>query len=188
MGTRIVWGYPTEDDERLADEGQVILGGCVVETGVAPSHECGACGSEFIASNMLYRRTFSDGEVFGVGVWPHGRSRVRIEETGDGWLAAVERKGSMLLGEHDFATAMNDVFADWWPWEVQDWASRRGFPAEVEPTETGWSLVVREGGPFVELLLLKTWWRSLGRSPIDKAIERLSCEVSSPIWMSDVGS
>ncbi|MEA1903760.1 MAG: hypothetical protein U9N56_09565, partial [Actinomycetota bacterium] len=55
----------------------------------------------------------------------------------------------------------------------------------VAPTETGWSLNVIADGPFVELLLLKAWWRSLGRGAISKAIELLTCDVSSPIWMPD---
>lgn len=184
-GVSIVWGYPTDETMRRAEAGDVVLGGCVVTTEVTPSHECTECPTEFVARNMLYRRVFGDREVYGIGVWPHGRRRVRIEVADEGSIVLVEGKGPMLLNEHDFTAVMNELFADWWPWDVQAWVTKRGFPATVLPTETGWSLNVGEGGPFVELLLFKTWWRGLGRGAVNKAIERLTCEASSPIWIPE---
>lgn len=101
-------------------------------------------------------------------------------------MVSLDGRGSMLLHAHDFSAVMNELLADWWPWDVRSWVTRRGFPATVMPTDTRWSLNVGEGRPFVELLLFKTWWRGLGREAVEKAIERLTCEVSSPIWIPEI--
>lgn len=68
----IAWGYPTDLTMRKADEGLVVIGGCVVDTRVMPSHECADCQAEFIASSLLYRRVVDEHDVFGIGVWPTG--------------------------------------------------------------------------------------------------------------------
>lgn len=33
------------------------------------------------------------------------------------------------------------------------------------------------------LVLIKTWWRTLGRNPVESALEHLTRERSSPIWL-----
>jgi len=181
-GVPIVWGHPTVRDQQLAKEGQVVLAGCVV-TGTYPTHECGACGCQFIASSRLYLRLGARGENFGIAVWPHGRRSVRVEANEDGFTVIVEREGSMLIGRQDMTLVSNEVFADMWPWDVQRWATRRGFAANVSPHDNGWSLNVSGDLDSFELLLIKAWWRDLGRSPVGTAIERLTCEDSSPMWL-----
>ena len=181
-GTPIMWGYPTEMALQQADQGRVILGGCVV-TEPHPSHLCDTCGTEFIAANRLYKRQPAGTEVYGVAVWPHGRRSVRVEANDGGWTVMVDGEGSMLINRHAMTVIPNNVFEGMWPWEVQSWATKRGFPAQVELIETGASLRVGEAANLFELLLIKTWWRSLGRSPLESAIDRLSSEASSPIWL-----
>ena len=168
----------------MAEQGRVILAGCVV-TGMYPSHVCAGCACEFIASSRIYQRQHTGADVFGVGVWPHGRRSVRIEANDDGWAVMVAGQGSMLVDRHALMVIPNDVFEDMWPWEVEEWAARRGFVVDARPADEGWELQVGEGGGFFELLLIKAWWRSLGRSAAETAIERLSCEVSSPVWLPE---
>jgi hypothetical protein len=181
-GVPIVWGYPTVRDQQLAKEGQVILAGCDV-TGTHQTHECGTCGCEFIASSRLYLRHGAQGEIYGVAVWPHGRRSVRVEANEDGFTVMIEREGSMLIGRQDMTVACNEVFTDMWPWDVQRWATRRGFAAKVSADDNGWSLNVRGDLVSFELLLIKAWWRDLGRSSVRTAIERLTQENSSPVWL-----
>lgn len=181
-GVPIVWGYPTLRDQQLAKQGDAILAGCVV-TGTQPTHGCGTCGCEFIASSRLYLRQGAEGEIYGVAVWPHGRRSVRVETNEDGFTVMVEREGSMLMGGRDITIVASEVFADMWPWDVQSWATKRGFAAKVIPDDNGWSLSVREDLDSFELLLIKTWWRDLGRDPVATAIARLTSEDSTPVWL-----
>lgn len=181
-GVAVVWGYPSDSSRRLAEQGQVILAGCHAE-GMAPSHICRGCDGEFIAANRLYQRLHAGTEVYGVAVWPHGRRSVRIEANQPGWTVMIDGVGAMLLNDHDLPVFVDDMFHNMGPREVQGWASRRGFPAEIALDEDGWSLNVKDGAGFFELLLIKAWWRNLGRYPVEAAIERLSCHVSSPVWL-----
>jgi hypothetical protein len=183
-GIPVIWGYPTAEHEQLADQGRVILAGCVV-AGMRPSHVCGNCACEFIASDRIYQREHAGRDIYGVGVWPHGRRSVRIEANDQGWAVMIAEEGSMLIDRHALMVIPQDVFEDMWPWEVEEWASRRGFGVEARPADEGWILEVGEGGGFFELVLIKTWWRSLGRNPVKTAIDRLSCEVSSPVWLPE---
>jgi hypothetical protein len=183
-GVAIVWGYPTIRDQQRAKEDQVILGGCDV-SGRQPTHECVTCGSEFISSSRLYLRQGVGGEIYGVAVWPHGRRSIRVEANQDVFTVIIERKGSMLINRHHMNVVTNEVFADMWPWDVQSWATKRGVAAKVTSHDNGWSLDVMEDSETLELLLIKTWWRDLGRSPAGTAIERLTCEHSSPMWLPE---
>lgn len=181
-GVPIVWGYPTLRDQQLAKQGDAILAGCVV-TGNRPTHECSTCGCEFIASSRLYQRQRADIDIPGVAVWPHGRRSVRVEANEEGFTVMVEREGSMLIGQQDLIAVANSVFEDKWPWDVQSWATKRGFVAKVAPHDNGWSLSVSGDSEFFELLLIKAWWRDLGRNPAETAIDRLTSENSSPVWL-----
>lgn len=185
-GVPIVWGYPTERTMRDAKQGLVVLAGCVVDNGIMPSHVCDTCDAEFVASNRLYKRVQNGQDVYGIAVWPQGRRSVRVESNDRGWTVVVDRAGSMLLVQDHLDLVVADVFHGMHPWEVEAWASKRGFPAQTKPLGDGWALEVSPvlAGLF-ELLLLKSWWRDLGRGAVQKAIDRLSCEVSSPIWMPD---
>jgi hypothetical protein len=118
-----------------------------------------------------------------VAVWPHGRRSVRVEANEEGFTVMVQREGSMLIGRHDMIVVANMVFAEKWPWDVQSWATKRGFVAKVAPHDNGWSLSVSGDSEFFELLLIKAWWRDLGRNPAETAIDRLTSENSSPVWL-----
>lgn len=91
----------------------------------------------------------------------------------------------MLIDRHGMNVVTNEVFADMWPWDVQSWATRRGVAAKVTKYEDGWSLDAIEDSGTLELLLIKAWWRDLGRSAVATAIERLTCEHSSPLWLPE---
>jgi hypothetical protein len=69
------------------------------------------------------------------------------------------------------------------PWEIEEWAERRGFLAVVRRGEQGWELEVPEMFVVLALIVLKSWWRSLGRDPVETAVGRLTSEDSSPIWL-----
>lgn len=150
-----------------------------------PSHVCTECGAEFIASDRIYRREAAGGDVCGIGVWPHGRRPVRVEDNDDGWTIVVAGEGSMLINHHAMSVIPDEVFTEMWPWEAEEWASRRGFDIDVRSTARGWEIVPGRHAGFFSLVVIKTWWRSLGRSPVATAIDRLSCEISSPVWLPE---
>lgn len=183
-GVPIVWGEPNRHARELADQGQVVIAGCVV-AGMCPSHVCADCTAEFIASSRIYQRDQAGTDVFGIGVWPHGRRSVRIEGHPQGWTAVVSGAGSMLIDRSSLSVLLDEVFAEMWPWEVQEWASRRGFTAEVRPHSGGWEISLPEASGFFELTVVKTWWRNLGRSPVITALEKLSSDTVGPLWLPE---
>ena len=186
-GIPIVWGEPSESTMRLADEGRVIIGGCT-PIGIHPSHGCAGCGSEFIASDRIYRRDVRDGHVIGIGVWPHGRRSVRIEDNDQGWTLVVAGEGSMLIGSAAAPVFSANVFEDMSVWQIADWARRRGVEVTVEPAPHGtWKMLIDDTFDVFWLTVGKLWWRSLGRGPVDKALERLGPHV---VWLPEtaVGS
>ena len=183
-GLPIVWGHPSDEHQEMAEQGRVILAGVVV-AGMHPSHVCIECAAEFIASSRIYQREYAGTDIYGIGVWPHGRRSVRIESVDHGWTVLVAGQGSMLIDRHAMKVFPSDVFEDKWPWEVEEWAARRGFVVDVRPEDEGWAIQVIEGGGFFELMLIKTWWRSHGRKAVDTALDRLSCELSSPVWLPE---
>jgi len=167
----------------MADEGRVVIGGCT-PIGPHPSHVCTDCDAEFIASDRVYRRGHSDAFVIGVAVWPHGRRSVRIEAIDEGWVALIAGKGSMLIDRSAIEVFIGGVFEDMWPWEVQEWVNRRGFAAEVgQSPDGGWQITVPDVAQLFELILIKAWWRNLGRSPVESALDGLTTWDSSPIWL-----
>ncbi|MGH8916518.1 MAG: hypothetical protein ACRDZM_18630 [Acidimicrobiia bacterium] len=184
-GVPILWGYPNAEHQEMADQGRVIIAGCLVSTGLYPSHVCAFCQTEFIGTSRIYQRDNAGTDVFGIGVWPHGRRSVRIEANDQGWTVLVARRGEMLIDREAMRLIPDEVFDDMWPWEVEEWAGRRGFTIDVRPAADGWSIETIEGGGFFELALIKTWWRSLGRKPVETALERLSGPISSPIWLPE---
>jgi hypothetical protein len=187
-GIPIVWGYPSENVRRLADEGRVIIAGCM-PIGIHPSHGCASCGSEFIATDRIYRREVLDQEVLGIGVWPHGRRPVRVEDHGGdhgvgvdaGWTVVVAGEGSMLIEVGAARVFFEDVFEGMSAWQMAEWVRRRGFDAVVQPGEAG-SVEVSIHDQFntLALTLIKTWWRALGRNPVPKALGRLGSHV---VWL-----
>lgn len=108
-GVPIVWGEPSEYVVRLAEEGHAIIGGCT-PIGLHPSHACRECETEFIASDRIYRRETGGDYVLGVGVWPHGRRPVRIEENDEGWTVVVAGEGSMLIAPEVISVVIGTVF------------------------------------------------------------------------------
>ncbi len=183
-GVPIVWGYPSRDLMQLADEGRVILAGCT-PIGIHPSHGCASCGSEFIASERIYRREVHDDEVLGIGVWPHGRRPVRVEDHDQGWTVVIAGAGSMLVDLEAARIFFDDVFEGMSAWQMADWARRRGFDAVVGPGQAGgWELSIRDQFNTLALTLIKTWWRALGRNPVEKALERLGSHV---VWLPSDG-
>jgi len=181
-GVPIVWGEPTAHSMQLAEEGRVIIAGCT-PLGIHPSHACAACDTEFIAADRVYKRE-TPRSVLGIGVWPHGRRPVRIEENDEGWTAVVGGEGSMLIRREGIPVFIREVFEGMWPWEVERWITRRGFDAVVVQGEyAGWEIRVADVAQLFELTLVKHWWRSLGRNPVKAALDRLTSEDSSPIWL-----
>lgn len=179
----MVWGKPSARELALSNQGRVILAGLVAAT-TAPTHVCSGCATEFIATNRIYRRAQDGDFVFGVSVWPHGRRQVRIEATTAVWTIVVEGEGSMLVDRRADAVFPAEVFDGMWPWEVEKWARRRGCPVEAVAGEEMWTIKVPEDSLF-ELVVAKAWWRTLGRNPVEKAIEQLSREPLSPMWLPD---
>lgn len=181
-GVPIIWGDPSADAQELAAQGEVIIAGCVV-SGMYPSHVCADCSAEFIASSRIYQRDHGGTDVFGIGAWPHGRRSVRIEGHAQGWTVIVAGTGSMLIDRTALQFMLDEVFAEMWPWEVQEWANRRGFAAEVRPNSRGWDIELPEASGFFELTVVKAWWRRLGRNPVATALERLSSDSPAPLWL-----
>jgi hypothetical protein len=167
---------------RLAEEGRVILAGWT-PIGIHASHGCGTCDAEFIGYDRIYRRELRGVEVMGIGVWPHGRRPVRVEDHDEGWTVTVVGEGSMLIGRDAAQTIFAGVFEDMTAWEIEEWVRRRGFDVSIESQANGW-LELSISDPFrvFGLTLIKTWWRNLGRSPVKKALGRLGPDV---IWLPD---
>jgi hypothetical protein len=181
-GIPIVWGEPSEHTMRLAEEGTVILAGCT-PVGIHATHGCGTCDAEFIGYDRVYRREVRGVEVMGIGVWPHGRRPVRVEDHDEGWTVVVTGEGSMLVNRDAAPVPFADVFEGMSAWEIEEWARRRGFDASLEPQANGW-LEISISDPFrlFGLTLIKTWWRTLGRSPVAKALDGLGPHV---IWLAE---
>jgi hypothetical protein len=167
---------------RLAEEGRVILAGCT-PIGIHASHGCDTCDAEFIGSDRLYRREVGGVEVMGIGVWPHGRHPVRVEDHDEGWTVVADGQGSMLISRDAAQVIFLDVFEGMSAWEIEEWARRRGFDASIESRANGW-LEVSISDPFrvFGLTLIKTWWRALGRQTVQQALDRLGPNV---IWLAD---
>jgi hypothetical protein len=181
-GIPIVWGEPSEHTMRLAEEGRVILAGCT-PVGIHASHGCGSCDAEFIAYDRVYRRQVRDVEVIGIGVWPHGRRPVRVEDHDEGWTVVVAGEGSMIISREAAKPLFAGVFEDMSAWEIEEWVRRRGFDVSIESRANGW-LEISISDPFrlFGLILVKTWWRTLGRGPVQQALERLGPDV---VWLAE---
>jgi hypothetical protein len=150
--------------------------------GLHPSHGCGHCGTEFIASDRIYRREVGNDEIIGIGVWPHGRRPVRVEDHDQGWTIVVAGEGSMLVYGEAGPLFFAEVFEGIGPWEVEGWARRRGFEAIIEQSEEGtWEVGIHDPYRVFGLTLVKTWWRALGKDPVAKALERLGGDV---VWLA----
>ena len=121
--------------------------------------------------------------VLGIGVWPHGRRPVRIEDNDDGWTVVVGGEGSMLIGAGATPSFLGTVFGGMPLWEIEEWVARRGFTGEVAQNEGGeWELRLPDMADLFALILIKSWWRTLGRNPVETAIEQL---LSNAIWLPD---
>jgi hypothetical protein len=181
-GIPIVWGEASQHVMRLAEEGKVIIAGCT-PSGIHASHGCESCGAEFIASDRVYRREVRRVEVMGIGVWPHGRRPVRVEDNDEGWTVVVAGEGSMLIEREAAHVFFSEVFVGMSPWEIQEWVRRRGFEVVIEPGADGYlEIVISDLFHLFGLTLIKTWWRALGRAPVPKALERLGAHV---VWLPE---
>ena len=179
-GIPIVWGEPSDQVMRLADEGRVVVAGCT-PTGLHPSHICAACYTGFNSSDRIYQREQGGRPVLGIGVWPHGRRPVRIEDNGSGWTVVVAGRGSMLIDREASTAFIPDVLENLLPWEIEEWVHRRGSDVTIERHPDGrWDVTVQVTSHVSALLLAKAWWRTLGRRPIETALELLA---SHAIWM-----
>jgi uncharacterized protein CbrC (UPF0167 family) len=66
-------------------------------------------------------------------------------------------------------------------WQMAEWVRRRGFDAVVVPGEAGsLEVSIRDQFNTLALTLIKTWWRALGRNPVEKALDRLGSHV---VWL-----
>ena len=87
----------------------------------------------------------------------------------------------MLVEERAAGVFFPDVFDGMGPWDIEDWVGRRGFEAFVEPRgEGGWEVSIQDPFHLFGLTLVKTWWRALGRDPVEKALGRLADHV---VWL-----
>jgi hypothetical protein len=123
----------------------------------------------------------SSGSVFG----PTGADRYGSRATSRGWTIVVAGEGSMLVEERAAGVFFPDVFDGMGPWDIEDWVGRRGFEAFVEPRgEGGWEVSIQDPFHLFGLTLVKTWWRALGRDPVEKALGRLADHV---VWLPHDG-
>jgi hypothetical protein len=92
----------------------------------------------------------------------------------------------MLISREAAQALFIDVFEDMSPWEIEVWARRRGFDASIESGSNGW-LEIAISDPFrlFGLTLIKTWWRALGRNPVQQALEYLGADV---VWLPEIGA
>ena len=94
----------------------------------------------------------------------------------------------MLIGSAAAPVFSANVFEDMSVWQIADWARRRGVEVTVEPAPHGtWKMLIDDTFDVFCLTVGKLWWRSLGRGPVDKALERLGPHV---VWLPEtaVGS
>lgn len=142
--------------------------------GITPTHMCTRCPTFFRARDRFYLTARHEEGVHGIAVWPHGRTRIRIELTKDGLVFVFDGSKWALVPAGDVPLLVSDHFWGHGQREIVSWSSRRGFAIRLAPDGKGKaSLRVKPPGPHFTLLVAKTWAQENFLGSLDQTVATL---------------